>query len=85
MDSPFAEFEDNSLLSNLKRWHLSHTVLLFLAGHRPLAFIIGQGLHLFAPLAELVGFATAERFAHLLSQPEGITWLEQALQKQSKT
>ncbi|MFN8445703.1 MAG: hypothetical protein U0175_33235 [Caldilineaceae bacterium] len=85
MDSPFAEFEDNSLLSNLKRWHLSHALLLFLAGHRPLAFIVGQGLYLFTPLAELVGFAKAERFAQLLSQPEGMAWLEQALRDQNKT
>lgn len=84
MDSPFAEFEGNSLFSNLKRWHLSHAVLLFLAGHRPLAFVIGQGLYLLTPFAELIGFGTAERFAQLLSQPEGVAWLEQALREQNK-
>ena len=84
MDSPFAEFEDNSLLANLKRWQISHTMLLFLAGHRPLAFMMGQGLYLLAPLADLMGFAAPERFARLLSQPEGLAWLEQVLQKQSK-
>ena len=85
MHSPFAELEERSLLTNLKRWRLSHTLLLFLAGHRPLAFVASQGLYLVTPLADLLGVPALDRFAQLLSQPEGIRWLEQALQEERET
>lgn len=60
---------------------MSQTVLLFVVGHRPLAFLMGQALYLVTPLADLLGFATFNQVAQLLSRPEAIVWLEQALQE----
>lgn len=45
--------------------------LLFLAGNRPLAFLIGQTLLTLQPLAALLGLDRLGPWAELLSHPEG--------------
>jgi hypothetical protein len=54
-------------------------LLLFIAGHRPLAFFAGQALYLAAPLAALLGWRAAESWANLLSSPDAMRTLEDAL------
>lgn len=45
--------------------------LLFLAGHRPLAFLLGQTLLIMQPLATLLGLSQLGTWSELLSQPDG--------------
>lgn len=45
--------------------------LLFLDGHRPLAFLLGQTLLLIQPLAALLGLDRLGPWAELLSEPDG--------------
>ncbi len=54
-------------------------MLLFVAAHRPLAFAVGQLLHLAAPTASLLGLSGCSDWAALLSHPDGALILEQAL------
>ncbi|CAN5784341.1 hypothetical protein BH10CHL1_BH10CHL1_22820 [soil metagenome] len=53
--------------------------LLFVASHRPCAFVVGQLLYVIAPLAALLGSQTWQDWAGLLSEPAGVTWLEKTL------
>lgn len=53
--------------------------LLLLAGHRPLAFVAGQLLHVLAPTAALLGVSSLHDWATLLSDPRGAASLQQAL------
>ncbi len=59
----------------LARRKLAGPVLLFAAGHRPLAFVTGQMMHLVDPVVGLLGFSAWDRgagaWADLLSQPDG--------------
>lgn len=55
--------------------------LLYLAGHRPLAFLVGQGLFLAEPVAALLGVGAASDWAALLSDPGGPAELEAALRR----
>lgn len=50
--------------------------LLFVASHQPLAFVVGQGMHLVAPLALLWGITSWGAWATLLSHPAGPAQLE---------
>ena len=54
---------------------LAGPALLFAAGHRPLAFVTGQLMHVAAPVVGLLGLSGwdrgAEAWADLLSQPDG--------------
>lgn len=54
-------------------------VLLYLAGHRPLLFVAGQGVALAAPLAGLLGAGALDDWATLLMHPDGPATLQQAL------
>lgn len=54
-------------------------LLLFLSGHRPLAFVTGQLLHLGSPFGSLLGMASMHDWATLLSHPEGPSLLEAEL------
>jgi hypothetical protein len=58
---------------------LTTPLLLFMAGHRPLAFFAGQALYLVAPLAALLGWRDAGSWADLLSAPDAMAALEAAL------
>ena len=55
--------------------------LLFVAGHRPLSFLIGQLLHTVAPVAALAGWPGCAVWANLLSDPEHLAVLEEALKR----
>jgi hypothetical protein len=63
----------------LARRQLLAPALLYAAGHRPLAFAVGQGLALAAPLADLLGVDGVGDWAALLSDPAGPAALEAAL------
>mgnify|MGYP001821890278 CR=1 FL=1 len=52
---------------------------IFLTGHRPLAFVLGQLLYVAAPMAELMGWSGCSDWANTLSDPDGPAMLEQAL------
>lgn len=58
---------------------LTTPLLLFLAGHRPLAFFAGQALYMAAPLVALVGGRRADAWADLLSAPDALHTIEMAL------
>lgn len=58
---------------------LSLPLLLFVAGHQPVAFLAGQALHLLAPLDVLGGSRTVSDWATLLSHPNGGTLLTRHL------
>lgn len=53
--------------------------LLFVVSHRPCAFMASQLLYLIAPLAAMLSVSACQEWAALLSQPEGVRQLEQAL------
>ena len=67
------------LAAALGRRGLAAPALLYLAGHRPLAFAAGQLLALAAPLAAVLGLRQTMDWAHLLSTPEGVDRLQAAL------
>ena len=63
---------DLELLTNIvRRRRLTTPLLLLLASHRPLTFVTGQLLYLIAPLGLLLGWATIQDWATLLSAPDG--------------
>lgn len=68
-----------SLAAGLERRGLVAPALLFLAGHRPLAFAAGQLLALAAPLAAVLGQTQLMPWAHLLSTPDGVDSLQTVL------
>lgn len=45
-------------------------VLLFVAGHRPLAFLLGQALLIMQPLAALLGLDRLGPWGQMLSRPD---------------
>lgn len=71
--------EADRLLHSIQRHEMATPVLLFLAGHRPLAFVMGQLLHVAAPMADLLGWTGCDDWATILSEPDGPSTLEQAL------
>ena len=71
------------LAAALERRGLAAPALLYLAGHRPLAFAAGQLLALVAPLAAALGLNGTMKWAHLLSAPEGVDHLQAALATRS--
>lgn len=66
-------------INGIARRELIAPLLLFLAGHRPLAFVAGQTLHLAAPAGGLLGFDSWSEWAALLSDPRGPDMLLEAL------
>ncbi len=68
----------------LADYKLALPCLLFVVSHRPCAFLTGQLLYVIAPLTTLLGFSVCQDWAALLSQPEGVQRLEQALTKVAK-
>ena len=73
------------LVDTGKRWQLTDAALLFLTGHRPLAFAIGQGLHLLAPVAALAGIDTLDELGSLLSRSDGTAILHDVLTTKKMT
>ncbi len=68
--------------------HLALPALLFLVGHRPLAFLLGQGLLMAQPLL-LWALDSRERavwaqWARMLSAPRDLAQLEQALERMAR-
>ncbi|MCC6169155.1 MAG: hypothetical protein IT329_18170 [Caldilineaceae bacterium] len=63
---------------------LTTPLLLWMTGHRPLAFFAGQALYLAAPMAALLGWRDAEAWAGLLSSPNAMRTLEAALQARAR-
>lgn len=53
--------------------------LLFLASHRPLAFVAGQMLYALQPITDLFDDVALSHAAELLSSPDGPALLGQAL------
>ena len=74
-----------SWAASLARRNLAGPLLLFAAGHRPLAFVAGQMLHLMDPLVGLLGIGAWDReagaWADLLSRPDGPDQLAAALEE----
>ena len=70
------------LAATLAQRGLAAPALLFVAGHRPLAFAAGQLLALAAPLAAVLGQAHLMDWAHLLATTEGVDGLQAALAEQ---
>ena len=66
-------------IQTLAQRELTLPCLLFVVSHRPCAFVAGQLLYLLAPLAAIVGQSTWQDWAALLSQPDGVVWLEKQL------
>lgn len=54
-------------------------LLLFLAGHQPLSFVIGQLLYVGAPFCTPFGLESVHDWASLLSHPDGPKLLESEL------
>ena len=71
--------ELSSVLRILSHTRMVGPALLFLAGHRPLAFAASQLLYAFQPIAELFDAPTIADVANILSKPDGATHLETAL------
>jgi hypothetical protein len=69
-------------LQTLRERDMGLPVLLFVAGQQPLAFFLGQTLHLLAPVTTLCGISAAAEWATLLSHPRGAALLHAYLQEQ---
>ena len=73
-----------SWVTFLARRKLAGPALLFAAGHRPLAFVTGQMMHLVDPVVRLLGFSGWDReangWADLLSAPDGPAQILAALE-----
>jgi hypothetical protein len=67
------------LAAGLRQRGLTAPALLWLAGHRPLAFVAGQTLHGLAPLGLLLGWEGVTHWATLLSAPDAAQRLTAAL------
>ena len=61
------------------RRRLTGPILLFLAGHQPLAFSVGQMLYAVAPLLSLLNIQGVTEWAALFSEPGGLSKLQQVL------
>jgi len=66
-------------IDSLARRQLIAPALLLIAGHRPLAFIAGQTLHMAAPMAAILGFDGWSDWARVLSDPRETDQLLEAL------
>ena len=66
-------------VEHLAHRHLVAPALLFLVGHRPLAFTAGHVLALVAPIADLLGQPSVTAWAEVLTTPQGLSDLENAL------
>jgi hypothetical protein len=69
----------DSVASALHARGLALPALCFVLGCRPLAFVIGQGLYLFEPLAALLGVSTWRQWAELLADPTALQHIEERL------
>ena len=58
---------------------MGQPALLFVAGHKPLAFVLGQCLHALTPFASMVGWENCAQWATLLSHQDGTSLLEERL------
>ncbi len=87
MTAPIAPEVDEILsrlapsLRFLVRSQMLLPVLLFLSAHRPLAFVVGQGLWLCSPLELLLPGTGLGDWAALLSHPQSALALERHLEK----
>lgn len=61
------------------RRRLTGPLLLFVAGHRPFAFVLGQTLQVLHPLTALLGVEGCNALADDLSAPDSARRLETAL------
>ncbi len=66
-------------LAAIRQRQMVLPALLFLAGHRPLAFVLGQMLLILQPLAAIFGADGLAVWSELLSQPAGPTALTERL------
>lgn len=63
----------------IKRRRLATPALLFLVGHRPLAFAAGQILYALQPVADLMGVDAIGDLAAALSDPQRTAHFEESL------
>lgn len=61
----------DATLSAIGQRRMVLPAVLFVAGHRPLAFVFGQVLLILQPLAALLGSDGLASWADLLSHPSG--------------
>ena len=66
-------------IDSLAHRQLIAPALLLIAGHRPLAFVAGQTLHLAAPMGAMLGFDGWTEWARVLSDPQSADQLLEAL------
>lgn len=69
----------DTLLAVAAERELTTPLLLFLIGHRPLAFFAGQMLYAVAPLAALLGLPQTGAWAEWLSAPNAVQVVEAEL------
>lgn len=67
------------MLTAARQKDMAVPILLFLAGHRPLAFVTGQLLYMGVPFCTPFGLESVQEWASLLSHPDGPTLLESEL------
>ena len=70
----------DEVLSAIRQRRMALPAILFLDGHRPLAFVFGQMLLILQPLAGLLGADGLGAWGELLSQPDGPSALAQRLE-----
>lgn len=69
-----------STIAAIQKQEMLLPLFLFVVGHRPCAFLIGQILHLFAPMADLLELPECSDWAELLSHQGGSKLLEAYLE-----
>ncbi len=74
----------DALLRAAARRQLSLPLLLWLAGHRPLAFFAGQTLLAVTPIAALLGWPQAGAWAGLLSEPDALSRMQRVLERHAQ-
>lgn len=66
----FSQLAATQLVATVHSRHLTTTLLLLLASHRPMTFVAGQMLYALAPLCALLGWEQLDAWAALLSAPD---------------
>ena len=76
------QINTDQLVQQMTKRKMLVPVLLFCLSHQPLAFLLGQSLHVIAPMTQLLGEQRLSTWADLLSDPDGPKALLQSMEEQ---
>ncbi|MEM7535919.1 MAG: hypothetical protein AAF639_27310 [Chloroflexota bacterium] len=75
-----AQISTDQFIEQMTKRKMLLPALLFCLSHQPLAFLLGQSLHVIAPMTQLLGEQRLSTWADLLSDPNGPKTLLQSME-----